>query len=132
MRWIVSHIKWIMLAAGLLTSTMLYAAIAPEAALRSSFGEGLEGPLAQVVVRSWGVLIALVGVQLIHGAFHPASRRVALAVAGISKTAFIALVLTHGRPFLGRGIELSVVVDGIMVLLFLLYLLATRERPATA
>ncbi len=29
MNWIATRIKWIMLTAGLLTSTMLYAAIAP-------------------------------------------------------------------------------------------------------
>lgn len=46
MSWIVARIRWIMLVSGVLTSTMLYAVIAPQAALRSSFGETLEGPLA--------------------------------------------------------------------------------------
>ena len=31
--------KWIMLLSGVLTSTMIYAAIAPDAALQSTFGE---------------------------------------------------------------------------------------------
>ena len=35
MNWIVSNMKWIMLVSGALTCTMLYAAIAPQAALRS-------------------------------------------------------------------------------------------------
>jgi len=42
--------KPVLLVSGALTSTMLYAAIAPQAALRSTFGEALEGPLAEVVV----------------------------------------------------------------------------------
>ena len=50
---IVPHIRWIMLVSGVLTATMIYAAIAPEAALRATFGETLDGPLAQVVVRNW-------------------------------------------------------------------------------
>jgi hypothetical protein len=38
MNWIVGNIRWIMLASGALTGTMLYAAFAPEAALQSSCG----------------------------------------------------------------------------------------------
>jgi len=39
MNWISANIKWIMLVSGVLTSTMVYAALAPEAALQSNFGE---------------------------------------------------------------------------------------------
>ena len=42
MNWIVAKIEWIMLVSGALTCTMLYAAIAPQAALRSTFGETKE------------------------------------------------------------------------------------------
>ena len=59
MNWIVAKIKSIMLVSGALTCTMPYAALAPQAALRSTFGETLEGPLAEIVVRNWGALIAL-------------------------------------------------------------------------
>jgi hypothetical protein len=65
MNWIVGNIKWIMLVSGLLTCTMLYGAVAPKAALRSTFGEALEGPVADIVVRNWGALIGLVGAMLI-------------------------------------------------------------------
>jgi len=54
MTWISTRIKWIMLAAGVLTSTMLFAAIAPQAALQSTFGEGFDGPATTIVVRNWG------------------------------------------------------------------------------
>ena len=62
-----THIKWIMLVSGALTCTMIYAFIAPQAALTSTFGAALEGPVANVVVRNWGALITLVGAMLIYG-----------------------------------------------------------------
>ena len=54
MTFIARHIKWVMLVSGALTCTMAYAAIAPQAALRSTFGTTLEGPVADIVVRNWG------------------------------------------------------------------------------
>jgi len=59
MSWIVANIHRIMYVSGALTLTMVYAAIAPEAALRSTFGESINGPIADVVVRNWGALIGL-------------------------------------------------------------------------
>ena len=96
MRIVVANIKWIMLAAGVLTCTMIYAAIAPQAALRGTFGETLDGPLAEIVVRNWAVLITLIGAMLIYGAYHAAARPLVLCVAAFSKLVFIALVLAQG------------------------------------
>ena len=124
MNWIVAKIKWIMLVSGALTCTMVYAAIAPRAALRSTFGATLEGPVAEIVVRNWGALIALVGAMLIYGAFRPPARPLVLTVAGLSKLTFIGVVLVHGREFLGHQAGVSIAVDGIMVALFAIYLLA--------
>jgi hypothetical protein len=81
MTWVTANIRWIMLAAGALTCTMIYAAIAPQAALRSTFGEALEGPVAEIVVRNWGVLITLIGAMLIYGAYHAPVRALVLTVA---------------------------------------------------
>ena len=58
-----------MLISGALTCTMLYAAFAPNSVLISNYGGSLSGPVAEVVVRNWTVLIGLVGVMLIYGAF---------------------------------------------------------------
>lgn len=126
MKWIVAHIKWIMLVSGILTTTMLYAAIAPDAALRSNFGHGLEGPLAELIVRNWGILIGLIGAMLIYGAFDPPGRRFILSIAGISKVAFIALLLTVGRDYLGQPVRVAVAIDAIWVLVFAAYLVASR------
>jgi hypothetical protein len=128
--WLISKIKPIMLVAGLVTCTMFYAAVAPQASLHSTFGEGLEGPVAEIVVRSWGALIGIVGVLLIYGAFRPATRPAALCVAGASKIIFIILVLTYGRQFLGYQAGIAVVVDSLMVVLFAAYLVSGRSQLA--
>lgn len=130
MNWLVANIKWIMLVSGILTSTMLYAAIAPQAALRSTFGETLEGPLPEILVRNWGALVFLVGAMLIYGAFDPAGRPLILSVAGLSKLVFIGLILVHGRQYLDQGAGVSVAIDLVMVALFLVYLVGVRRgRP---
>jgi hypothetical protein len=49
MNWIVVGIKWIMVVSGILTATMIYAAIAPEAALQSTFGETLDDRLRKLL-----------------------------------------------------------------------------------
>ena len=130
MNFVAANIKWIMLVSGALTCTMAYAAIAPQAALRSTFGETLEGPLADIVVRNWGALITLMGVMLIYGAFNPAVRSFALAVAGTSKLAFIALVLSHGGRYLGEQAGIAIAIDTVWVVLFALYLLGGKSARA--
>ena len=127
MTFIVDKIKWIMLVSGALTCTMIYAAIAPQAALRATFGETLEGPLAALVVRNWGVLITLIGVMLIYGAYHAPVRRLVLAVAGVSKLTFIVLVLWQGSRYLGQQAGVAIAVDALWATLFVTYLGATRR-----
>ena len=128
--WVVAKMKWIMLVSGVLTCTMVYAAVAPQAALRSMFGDTLDRPLAEIVVRNWGILIALIGGMLIYGAFEPSSRRLVLIVAGLSKVAFVALLLTYGGQYLGQQAVVSIAIDLAMVLLFIVYLYATRRNEA--
>jgi len=79
--WIVVKMKWIMLVCGVLTCSMIFAAVAPQSALLSMFGVTMEGPVAEIVVRNWGALIAIVGAMLIYGAYDLPSRPMALVVA---------------------------------------------------
>lgn len=129
MNWVIVNMKWIMIVSGALTCTMLYAAIAPQAALRTTFGESLEGPLAEIVVRNWGALITLVGAMLIYGAYHPPVRPLILTVAGLSKVVFIGLVVGHGTQYLGQ-VGLSIGVDLAMVVLFVAYLIGVRRAQS--
>lgn len=127
MRWLVAHIKAVMVVSGVLTCTMFLAAVAPQTALRSTFGETLEGPLADVVVRNWGALIGLVGAMLLYGAYVPPVRPLVLTVAGLSKLVFIALVLSHGGRYLDRA-GLAIALDLIMVLAYGAYLFSRPRR----
>ena len=128
MTWVVTSMKWIMLVSGALTCTMLYATIAPQAALQSTFGDTLQGPAAEIVVRNWGMLIALMGAMLIYGAFNTAARPLVLTVAGLSKVTFVLLILVFGQSFLGQQAGIAVVSDLIQVSLFVAYLLSVRGR----
>jgi hypothetical protein len=130
MSWLAANIHRIMIVSGVLTMTMIYAALAPQAALRSTFGESVSGPVADIVVRNWGALIALVGATLIYGARKPAVRPLILTVAALSKAIFVALVLSHGVRFLGYQAGIAVVVDTLWVVVFAWYLLVVRRAPA--
>ena len=132
MQLLLRSIKWVMLVAGLLTCTMFYALVAPEASIASNFGQPIEGPVGQIIVRNWGALIGLMGILLIYGAFQEQVRTAALLVAGTSKLVFIVLILTLGQPFLKFQVGVSVVVDSVMVVLFATYLIARRASQRSA
>lgn len=120
-------IKWVMLVAGLLTLTLIFVVVAPEAAMRKNFGIGIDSPAMEIVVRSWGALIALVGAMLVYGAFKPAVRPLVLTVAAVSKLVFVGLMLTRGRAYLGLDIGAAVVIDSIEIVLFVLFLFVSRS-----
>ena len=128
MNWITHYMAWIMRVSGALTCTMLYAAIAPQAALQAHFGDTLSGPVAELVVRNWGVLIFLMGVLLIIGASKLAVRATALCVAGASKVCFISLVLAQGTAFLSHSAGLAVLLDSGFVLVYAAYLLGPQRH----
>ncbi len=129
MDFLVDNFKWVMLAAGLVTLTMLQAAVAPRAAFRMLVGEEPQGPLALLIARNWGVIVASTGALLVWGAFHPEVRTVALLVSGAGKLSFVALVLSH-PPYRKKAIA-AIVIDGLFVALFAAYLLAeTKAAPA--
>jgi hypothetical protein len=61
---------------------MIYAAISPAKALESTFGESLSGPLAELIVRNWAVLIAMGGGMLIYAAFRRVDNPLAHDIPG--------------------------------------------------
>ena len=126
MNWIIANMRAIMLVSGALTCTMLYAAIDPQASLRATFGDTLQGPLAEIVVRNWGALIAMVGAMLIYGAYDVPSRRLILSFAAISKLVFVSLILIFGRQYLGHQAGPAIVFDALLIVVYLTYLLGTR------
>ncbi len=132
MQMIVAKTKLIMLITGVLTCTMAYAIFLPRAALTSMFGESLSGgALAEIVVRSWGALITLVGAMLIYGAFKPKERPLILTIAGLSKLVFVGLLILFGSQYLPK-IVTPIVVDGIAIVLFAICLPSAHREAGVA
>ena len=123
---IITKIKWIMIISGLLTCSMIFAVFAPQAALISMFGEAISDPLGEVVVRSWGFLIFLMGVLLIYGAFKPVYRNLSLVIVGISKIAFISLIVIFGEQYIEKS-AVTIIFDSILIALFAFYLIKVKS-----
>ena len=123
---IFTNIKWIMVVAGLLTCSMIFAVFAPQAVLISMFGEALTEPLAEVVVRSWGFLIFLMGVLLIYGAFKPVYRNLSLVIVSLSKIAFISIILIFGIQYIEKT-AVTLILDSILITLFAFYLIWAKN-----
>ena len=115
-----------MVIAGLLTCSMIFAVFAPQAALISMFGEAISDPLGEVVVRSWGFLIFLMGVLLIYGAFKPVYRNLSLVIVGISKIAFISLIVIFGEQYIEKS-AVTIIFDSILIALFAFYLIKAKS-----
>jgi hypothetical protein len=128
MQSITSKTKLIMLVTGCFTCTMVSALFLPHATLTSMFGESLSGggALAEIVVRSWGALITLVGAMLIYGAFNPKQRPLILIIAGLSKLIFVGLLVLLGSQYLPKTI-VPIAVDGIAVILYAICLLGAHR-----
>jgi len=125
-KFVTNNIQWVMLIAGITTATMLLALIAPSTTLNMMFGDDLTGPLAQIVVRNWGLLIGVVGLMLIYAAVQPTLRRFVIVVATVTKLAFISLILIYGQAYLAKALA-SIVFDAAIIILFALYLMSERD-----
>jgi hypothetical protein len=122
---IVKNIKWIMLFAGVVTCTTLFAVIAPQDALLNMFGCNLTELLANLVVRSWGFLVYIMGVLLINGAFNEDSRMLRIITAGICKIGFLLLILMYGANYIDT-LWVTVVFDSIVVLILGAYVISSN------
>lgn len=125
MTWLIDNIHIVLIVSGLLTITMLQFAIAPTRSLKSTYGETLQGPLVDLVVRGWGFLIALVGAMLLWAAFHPETRTLAVGAAIASKLFYVGALLTHRKRFLKGFAAVTAGVDVVMVALLAAWLAKT-------
>ncbi|TGM42350.1 hypothetical protein EHQ92_16275 [Leptospira biflexa] len=122
MNLIFSNIKWIMLGSGIITCSMILSALHPSLGLSLTFGESLDGNLANIIVRNWGALIALIGGMLVYGAYHEPNRNLVLVAASISKSTFVFLNLVYGQAYFAKS-GLALVFDSVLVIIFVAYLL---------
>lgn len=117
MTWVVENIQAILVVCGLVTASMLQFTLMPSRAARSFFGETVDGPMADVAVRGWGLLIALTGGMMLWAAFHPETRTLAIGVALISKVFYMGQLINKGGRFLKGMAGVSVLLDVIMAAL---------------
>jgi hypothetical protein len=117
MTWVVDNIQAILVVCGLLTVTMLQFVVMPGRAARSTYGEAVDGALGDVVIRGWGLLIALTGGMLVWAAFHPETRTLAIGVALISKVFYMGQLMAKRGRFLKGMAGMTVVLDFIMAAL---------------
>ncbi|EOQ88691.1 hypothetical protein LEP1GSC202_2834 [Leptospira yanagawae serovar Saopaulo str. Sao Paulo = ATCC 700523] len=124
---IFSNIKWIMLVSGIITCSMILSALHPTLGLTLTFGDSIDGNLANIIVRNWGLLIALVGGMMIYGAYNEVNRNLVLVVASISKTTFVVLNLIYGQSYLTKSGP-ALVFDSILVIIFVFYLFSKSSK----
>ncbi|TGL19901.1 hypothetical protein [Leptospira yanagawae] len=127
MKMIFSNIKWIMLVSGIITCSMILSALHPTLGLTLTFGDSIDGNLANIIVRNWGLLIALVGGMMIYGAYNEVNRNLVLVVASISKTTFVVLNLIYGQSYLTKSGP-ALVFDSILVIIFVFYLFSKSSK----
>ncbi len=127
MKFIFSNMKWIMLGSGIITCSMLLSALLPSLGLMLTFGDTLNGDLANIIVRNWAALITIVGGMLIYGAYHESNRNLVLVVASASKSIFVLLNLIYGTSFLMKS-GIALVFDSILVIIFVTYLLVQNKK----
>jgi hypothetical protein len=125
MAWLIDNIHIVLIVGGLLTVSMLQFAIAPRLASISTYGEALEGPLVDLMVRGWGFLIALVGAMMLWAAFHPETRTLAVVAAIASKLFYIGALVAHRKRFLKGFAAVTAGVDVVMVVLLAAWLVKT-------
>lgn len=124
-----SSIKWVMLVAGIVTCTTFAATIAPQEALSAMFDSHLTEPLADLIVRSWGLLVFLMGELLIYGAFDEPSRRLCIITVGASKIGFLLLILMFGKQRV-ETLWITVLFDSMVVIVLGVYLFSGSKKAA--
>jgi len=122
--WVAAHIVWVLIVSGAATCSMAAMAIAPRFSVRYIFGEEASGAIADVMARTWGVMILASGLALIYAAFDPSVRMPVMLLAIIGKATFAASVLAS-RLRRQRAVVMAVA-DLAMVALFVWYLVAIR------
>lgn len=100
---------------------MITAFLAPHDILNSMFGLNITHPVAEIVVRSWGFVIFLIGTTMYYAAFNPEFRPFVTTLACLSKAVFISLFLVYGQEYLDK-LFFTIVFDTLFILAFGLYL----------
>ena len=123
---LIDNIQWVLLICGLLTFSLVQGVFAPRSVWISYFGETDPSKAAVMLLRSWASLVAISGLFLIYAAFTPDVRPAALIVVGAGKLVFVSLIVLQASRFMKGQARVAAIVDGLMVVIFAAYLLATQ------
>ena len=82
-----AQIEQILLITGLATTGALVLFLAPDTTMKTLFGQAPSDRLSLLIIRHWGLLVCLVGAQLIYAAYHAEIRVPTLIVAIVEKAA---------------------------------------------
>lgn len=121
---IVQYIDTILLVIGLMTSSLILQAFAPQFALSAFFGKHVNDPYTLFLARSAGIPIAMIGMLLVWASFDEIVRTPIVVAAVIGKGLFFATIFSNWQVT-GKGYALTVVVDGLSILLLLAYLVSS-------
>lgn len=119
---ITQHIGTITLIVGIMTASLFLQAFAPRFALRSFYGKDVSDEFALFLARAAGVPIAMIGLLLIWASFNEAIRDPIILAAVVGKSLFLFSIARNWKVT-GKGFALTIIVDSIAVVLFLLYFL---------
>lgn len=111
------NIFWILIAAGVVTSTMLATAVAPARVFQGLFGASLEGRLGDLLMRNWGLLIGMSGLLLIYAAWDENIRVPVMLFSIVGKLSFAAYVLAAGAELKAArgGAVLDLIISGLFI-----------------
>lgn len=121
MAFIADNIFWILLVSGVITSSMLTAAVAPRLVFRQFFGTILDGPLGNAIMRNWGLVIGMSGLLLIYAAYDETVRIPIMLFSIVGKVFFSMQVFAAGSTLkAARG---GAIIDLVIGLVFCAYLI---------
>jgi hypothetical protein len=116
-----NQIESILLITGLATAGAIVLSFAPVRLSKAIFGRPPADALGILIVRHWGLLIALVGALIVYSAYHAEARTPILIVAIAEKAAFalgVSLSPFRRRP----AVLVMALADAGMSAVYLLYL----------
>jgi hypothetical protein len=117
-----SSIGWILVASGAITAAGgLTALLFPQPFLRLGFGVKSTDGATVLFVRSWGVLVFVIGALIVHSAYAPTTRTPVLTAAAIEKLALVALIF-FGPVKRTTAMTAIAVIDGVFAILYVAYL----------
>jgi hypothetical protein len=116
-----THIETILIVTGATTAMAIAQFIAPVSISRLVYRAVPTEVVGIALIRHWGLLVFLIGILLIHAAFHPEVREPVTVVAAAEKIAFSLIILR--TPLRRLPIAAAIATGDILIpLVYVLFL----------